>query len=700
MIGFRLECLLAAACLISLSTTAQSKELVDYSFEELAQIRIATGIFQSINKAPAIASLITAEQIEAMGVTTLSEILETTPGLHVSYHSMYGPRFGFRGINTTYNPQTLVLINGIPITNLYLGDRNYLWGKMSTKSIARIEILRGPTSALHGAEAFAGTINIILKSYDDIDHNIAGVRYGSFNTAATWLQKKGKYKEFEIAFIAEFMNTDGPRNIIEADAQSIIDTIRGTNASRAPGSVQRNMLTSDLRLDIKKQNWRIRSGAVYREAGTGVGNAGALDIHGKNGSARYNIDITYHNDQYSSDWETTFQLSYLNTTSVNKKIMEIYPPGNSFGYGTYQNGLLVSPELWERHSRASIGHLYKGHVKHKVLSETGYYLGDLYRVEDHRNFGVDPATGLPLTIDSPVISLTDTPSVFLEEGWRENYYLLFQDIWSVSDTLELTSGFRHDHYSDFGSSTNPRLALVWQTRYDLTTKILYGQAFRTPSFLELGAKNNPVLVGNPNLRPEEIENIELGFTYHPNSNLSAKLNIYHYRWCNIIQFVNQAPNDEASGINDFSSVAQNSGTNVGQGVELEFYWQIFGNLELTSNLAVQRSKNQNNHDVADFPQHQFYLGLDWSLQNNWHVDTQFFAVMDRLRTDHDERQNIRDNYWLNITVRRDDLLDNIDLKLSIRNLFNREMFEPASQRIPGDLPLAGRNFYLELEYKY
>ena len=63
----------------------------------------------------------------------------------------------FRGVHTGFNPQVLMLINNIPITNLFHGDRNLVWGGMPVEAISRIEIIRGPGSALYGADAFAGS---------------------------------------------------------------------------------------------------------------------------------------------------------------------------------------------------------------------------------------------------------------------------------------------------------------------------------------------------------------------------------------------------------------------------------------------------------------------------------------------------------------------------------------------------------------
>jgi outer membrane receptor for ferrienterochelin and colicin len=134
-----------------------------YGDEEM--ISIATGGRRPIAKAPAVATVITAEDIKAIGATDLDEVLETVPGLHVARNFFgYNPIYTFRGIYSDFNAQALVLINGIPITNLFVGDRSQIWGGMPVEAIARIEVIRGPGSALYGADAFAGVINIINVS--------------------------------------------------------------------------------------------------------------------------------------------------------------------------------------------------------------------------------------------------------------------------------------------------------------------------------------------------------------------------------------------------------------------------------------------------------------------------------------------------------------------------------------------------------
>lgn len=146
--------------------TADETTLAEF-YGSAEMVSIATGVAQPLRQSPAIASVITAADIAAIGATELNEVLETVPGLHVGVSGVgYKPIFSIRGIHTQTNPQVLVLVNGIPIKNVFDGSLGASWGRMPVTGIARIEVIRGPGSALYGADAFSGVINIITKSAD------------------------------------------------------------------------------------------------------------------------------------------------------------------------------------------------------------------------------------------------------------------------------------------------------------------------------------------------------------------------------------------------------------------------------------------------------------------------------------------------------------------------------------------------------
>lgn len=123
------------------------------------------------------ASVITADDIARNGASSLDEILQWVPGLYVARGQQADVSYVIRGINhNRYNPQVLMMYNGVAQISPYLGNRGDMQGTLPVDNIQRIEIIRGPGSALYGADAFSGVINIITKNAADLDGTLAGGR--------------------------------------------------------------------------------------------------------------------------------------------------------------------------------------------------------------------------------------------------------------------------------------------------------------------------------------------------------------------------------------------------------------------------------------------------------------------------------------------------------------------------------------------
>jgi iron complex outermembrane receptor protein len=185
--------LLTVACTAHAAPQSEEEELA-LAYGDKSFVSIASGSRQPIARAPSVASVVTAEDIAAIGAADLDEVLETVPGLHVSRSPIgYNSIYTIRGIHTQYNPQVLMLVNGIPITGVYTGNRSQIWGGMPVENIARIEVIRGPGSALYGADAFSGVINSITRTAADLDGTQLGLRGGSFNSRDAWVQHGGAW---------------------------------------------------------------------------------------------------------------------------------------------------------------------------------------------------------------------------------------------------------------------------------------------------------------------------------------------------------------------------------------------------------------------------------------------------------------------------------------------------------------------------
>ena len=668
-------------------------------------VSIATGSPQPVSKAPSVATVISAADIKATGATELSEVLETVPGLHVSRNGfMWQPLYAIRGILTQVNPEVLVLLNGIPITNGFYGNRGQEIGGMPIEHVSRIEVIRGPGSALYGAEAVSGVINIITKTASEIDGTETGLRAGSFQTYDGWIQHGGNWGDVDVGAYLRLGHTDGFGGTIRADAQTALDTTFGTHASHAPGPLGTGYDSIDARLDLARDKWRLRAGYIGRPNSHAIGSgiADALDPT-TTGNAYYaNTDLTWHDPKFSQDWDITAQASYYDIAETNSDVT-LFPAGSALplplpGGAASTIGMVGRPQHWERQERLNLSALYDGFERHKLRLGAGYNLDDLYKVTETKNFTFIGAT--PFCVDLNCSIVTATPSnglYFLTPHSRRSLYTFVQDEWFVAPDWYLTAGLRQDRYSDFGSTTNPRVAVVWETAYNLTSKLMYGRAFRAPSFVESYTVNNPTALGNPNLKPETINTTELAFAWQARPDLKAGLNLFRYRMKDVIRFAANA--DPATG-----NTAQNAGNQRGKGLELEFTWSATTNLRLQGNYAYQRSIDENtNQDAGLAPHHHAYLRTDWQFVPGWTLSGQVNWVADRLRQAGDMRPKIADYTTADLTLRTTQLRKDWEVALSVRNLFNANAREPtaasSAANIPNDLPLPGRGAYLELRYR-
>jgi outer membrane receptor for ferrienterochelin and colicins len=677
----RLFLLLTTTLVVTAHAAPQTEEEdLALAYGDKSFISIASGSRQPITRAPSVATVITTEDIAAIGAADLDEVLETVPGLHVSRSPLaYNPIYIIRGISTQYNPQVLMLVNGIPITGVTFGDRSIIWGGMPVENIARIEVIRGPGSALYGADAFSGVINITTKTAADINSTELGLRAGSFNSRDGWVQHGGTWGGFDVAAYLRAGHTDGQRQIIAADALS------GTPyPSLAPGPVNVGRDAIDGRFDLSRDKWRLRAGYQQRDnVGTGAGVASALDPQGKNFGERISTDLTYQDVNFAPDLDVTAQASYLHI--IEKSELTLFPAGTNLGSGVFPVGVIGNPAKWERHLRFNLSTAYTGLQSHKLRFGAGTQNDDLYRTRETKNFD---AAYAPV----PLVDVSDS-APFLRPHSRRVSYVYAQDEWAFTQDWYLTAGLRRDHYSDFGNTTNPRVALVWETAYNLTSKLLYGRAFRPPSFTELYSINNPVTLGNPNLKPETNQSAELAFAWQAASTVQANLNLFRYQMKDILRF---KPNP------DGSATAQNAGRQHGQGFEVELVWDVKPNLRLSGNYAQQDSVDEATHqDAGNAPERHVYARADWRFMPRWTLDTQLNYIADRKREASDTRPPIADYHTVDLTLRNQKRNSDWDFAVKVLNLFNADVREPSPSPglIPNDLPLAGREWRVELSHQ-
>jgi outer membrane receptor for ferrienterochelin and colicins len=682
------------------------------SLEELGNINtsIATGNSTSLDQAPAAATVITAKQIQALGASTIDDVLETVPGLHIALSGAFrlDTIYSIRGIHTTLNSQVLLLINGYPTQYSVSGGRPPLL-RQSVNNVSRIEVLRGPGSAIYGSDAFSGVINIITKSAREIDGTEVGSKIGSFGFREAWLQSGHQFKKWDVNFSLNHQQTNGDSDrTIDSDFQTSFDNLIGTSASLAPGALATGYEITDASIGLVNEHWAMNARTWQsNNTGNGAGGAQSLDPESKDDLSLYTTDISFETSAWFEAWDNSVKLNYAYfKTDPN---FTLFPKGSSLGIGadgnlslmpvgiiTFIDGFISNPSTITEDAQIESVNVYNGIKAHRLRVTFGRRYQSIETTEA-KNFGPGVITSPNTTfvIDGNLTDVSNTDNVFLENTSRTINFFSLQDEWQIGANLDLISGVRYDNYSNFGDTINPRVALVWRASDALTTKLLYGSAFRAPSFGELGLQNTPGVVGNKNLAPETIDSYELGLNFRPRHYLQTTFNLFTYQAKDLIELRPSTGGNQTSNARDQE----------GYGFEWGIKWKLNKQLRFNANLAWQRSHNSDtNNATADAPGRQFMLNSYWKLAPQWLISSQVNWVGDRVRAASDLRDNIADYTLVNLVLKRRHLYKNLDITFGVRNAFDRDAREPSSTSgsfmpVADDFPLAGRSFWTEVRYQ-
>jgi iron complex outermembrane receptor protein len=643
-------------------------------------VSIATGSKQLIRKAPSVTTVVTAEDIANLGLTTLEQVMETVPGVHVGRSdNHYYPQYTFRGIFSQYTPQVLVLENGIPRTSQFSGERGVGSIGYPLENVARIEVIRGPGSALYGADAFSGVINIVTKTAADYGGTQVGGGFGNLGTWATWFTHGSNLGPISVATYLRTGETTGKFGNVSQDFAS------ASGLSLAPGPVNVGRETIDGSLELGYSNFRWRVGYQQRDnMGTGAGVIGALDPYGHSYAERLTSDLIWEDLNLTDNLAVKLQASFFHYKEFSQ--LNIFPSG-IFGPGV---AMIGEPQKWERQGRYSAAATYTGWADHRLRFGIGHDDLSIYKTREIKNFTFN-AAGTQVQMPLHVSPDSD---IFLLPHTRRLSYAYLQDEWSIARDWTITVGGRFDDFSDFGSTFNPRLAAVWEINPDLSAKLMYGSAFRAPSFVEAySTGSNPVNQGNVNLSPELIKTLEASVNWKILPQLQTNLSIFRHRISDIISPVSNAPL--------IGSTYQNTGKQRGSGGELEIIWDANAQLRLSGNYAYQRNVDETSGQDAGYaPHHHLYTRADWRFTPGFNLSSQINYVADRHRAPGDTRPQIPDYTSFDLTLRTDRSKSGWDFSASVYNLFNADIREPSltASGITFDLPMPGRTFWLQARY--
>ena len=483
---------------------------------------LAASYSQKTSEAAAIISVVSRQRIEQMGARTLLDVLKALPGVETGKDVSGFDRVSMRGVRK--DGEILLLVDGHRWNNFYNG-RPY-WA-IPADIIERVEVIRGPGSALYGTSAFVGVVNVVTRETSGF---WADAGFGSFLTPRAAAGGGFSAAGFNLHGAGDAGWTSGPQLRIQEDAASttVLDREERDKFIQAWGFDTALALKADYAGDwMAGGKLYTRGQAAYELRGPYLGR---FDTAGPDTTLSWlvlsldlgyrhpildtgSVDVRVYGDQHNIDqtWQLTpYGYSYPVTVEGQPQVQ------------TFDSGVLsrtaYSANTLGTEARVDIpivatNRLVVGSQLEFLFIPDGGFLLEVNRTADGRALG-----GLAAP-DADQIPLEQNGQGRLAAG------LYLQDEWQLLDPLFLTVGVRLSYFSDvdFDPLTHitPRAGLVWEIIDNLNLKLLYATAFRAPTFEEsydqtplAFADFSPgVHLGNPELLPVFLQTGETALSY-------------------------------------------------------------------------------------------------------------------------------------------------------------------------------------------
>lgn len=634
-------------------------------------VSTATKTREKISKSGSSVSIITRQDLKNMGARNLMDALKRLPGFSVQETYIGIPAIEVRGSLSSDSEKVLFMIDGHSVNNnLVNGSATWTYNNFSIEDIKQVEVVRGPGSALYGANAFVAVINIITETADDI--NGLEVTLGSESDTTRKLNLQYGSEFNDIKFAANF-------NILESN---------GTYQHVENDSVGNSGYTNDWQnrydfsFNIQSQNLTLQGKYIDRRSGPFVGIGNALNDESTQDYTVYFLDLTY---QQQLSAQINFMSRLYTDQLQTKNYWEILPEGALPGFS---NGLLGSPTVTNQKTGAEIQLEQQLTNNNKVLAGALFEHQTQFDVMHTTNF--DPNT-IPPTPLASYQNISDTGNWNSSQN-RDISAFYFQDIWDITKQIRLIAGFRHDRYSDVGTSNNPRASVTWEFMDDLNLSASYGKAFRAPSFAELYNINNPSIVGNENLNPEKIETFEVSLNGQLNRRNQFKLTSFLNKINNLIE-------------RDSTNTYQNTGKLSVNGVELEVKSRLIGGSSFDINYTYQFAKNDLTGDLQHhIPMHKASFGFNYRHSQfvSAYIGALYSGKLSSKKGDSYSHDSLKEKTSVDASINYSNKANTLNLGASIYNIFNAKNAVPSADTGTGrhfSIPEQDRHIALTLSYK-
>ncbi len=675
------------------------KEISYYSLDELLNVEVEVASLFSEDELVVGSSVssISGEKMKNMGVRRTHEAfmndtsIITVPfivGAYITSIRGYTSTTSLTGIAT--------LLDGVPMNEISTASSSYALQNWEAGTLKKIELIKGPGSAIYGSDAFHGVISLMTYESERDEYNVEAAGAYPMYYEGSFGISQGMYNNF-----------------IRIDASA---SASGQGDTRQEYSYP-DAATSSTKYSERSNKYDSESGVLK------ISIKPSDKLKFKIGSYIGH----FKNEESPSLYSTAFNLEDKDT-SAGKSLFIM-----NRGSALYLPGKGISVEL------SSFYWFSKNSDEIMVLPDTDFLPVNIAPGGAIQTFDINPTRfGVTLTVKQPdndlnlqwliaysfdqsrmydsdyEVSAVETGAVldkgeYKTAGLKRDINSVFGQVkWgAINRKLYIIGGGRVDNYSDFGTQFTPRGSIIFLPFADSSIKALYGRAFRAPNGTETeGVSGLVQMKGNPDMKPETIDIYELALI---NKTSKSKFNItswYSY-WKNGIIA------ERVEGDPVYNSIYENKTKSYSYGAEINTAYSIFQNLMVELGFTYMKSvaldaEDMDNPDKKSdvvytaCPIYSGNLGIYYTLKTfdiNFYLNNRFyFGMKDYPSTANPGSEDLPPYYRVDMDISKV-VAERLTFHLNIRNMLNRENSVPSVVGAEGGYEEPGISVLLRAGYR-
>ena len=537
---------------------------INYEVKEKKQIIGAARSSKAVDELPVTLYIITHDEIVSNGCITLADVLKYVPGIRVSKPAGSDIGEGFMQRGMVGNIYTKILLDGIDIRPSGSAGMP-LGANIPIRQAERIEIIYGPASASYGNDACGGVINIVTKrpgekafTSADLMLGMGGKRYLNFNTGAKLGHGKHvvEFTLYGSDFNVEKLNLPDHGSNVYNRWNYFFQNGDVINYQGYP--ITPNMVTEDM---FEKYDFLFSDMQMYFLNYDGdfyypnicdrpqEASQGGVNIRYRGVEFSYNL---LHRMDFTNHGVSPFTYNYSDPQAMFGEYIHRFALSGDWQNGNFttNTSLHLIRYRMDKNSYRTVNwdknRLRFWGASDDLCLEENITWKPSEKVDLNAGASVSYSGVLPKTLDNANRFDYSSYKMFAE---KVDYQFPLYGSWGIYPTtyfqagayvqsdydlnpVTLTAGVRYDYNSKWGSSINPRVALLWRLTKKLTLRASEGFAYKTPSFTQM---YYTVSVAMPNenapggyalayhhiptigkLKPEHISSTEVGFRMYFN----------------------------------------------------------------------------------------------------------------------------------------------------------------------------------------